>query len=82
MNAEDESRNPTRESTYVVYENRVHHRASVHEKSCRFVGQHGAVSKMFPPSGWYSGPFQTRKAAEWKADITGYEKIICSVCIG
>ena len=80
MTANVTNAGPIQQSTYVLYENRSNRQVTVHKNPCRFVGQHGFVSQTFPPTGWYTGPFKNRRSAEWKANLTGFQKFICSEC--
>lgn len=46
--------------SYIVYKNRVHNYASVHETSCGYVKQHGGVSSTTPPPAGITKGFAQR----------------------
>ena len=67
---------------YIIYEDWRTKWAVIHAMSCSRVGQHGGISRTYPPGTWYSGPFDTQRQAQWKinSDRAGWTQGFCSTC--
>ena len=67
--------------SYVIYKNRVHKYATVHQEVCGYVNMHGGVSRTSPPTGTYEVGFRQQRDAEREAeDIVrwkGWELKLC-----
>ena len=67
---------------YVVYQDMRWEQARIHKRSCRFIAQHGGVSRNYPPNTWYVGPFLSVEQAQWYLDayVPEWNHGACSYC--
>ena len=66
--------------TYIVYFNRIHCTARVHESSCNRPKVHGGGSTRVPPTGWYEEGIGSFEHALEVARRTGYTVLHCKTC--
>ncbi len=67
---------------YEVYVHRAG-KAYIHDANCRFLRQHGGVSRARPPTGRYSGVIENLDTA-WEIALAANkaETRTCTVCLG
>ena len=68
---------------YEVYVNHPNDKAYIHDANCRFLRQHGGVSRANPPTGRYSGVIEDLDDA-WQIALAANkaETRTCTVCLG
>ena len=68
---------------YEVYVNYPNDKAIIHDANCRFLRQHGGISRANPPTGRYSGVIEDLDTAwEYALAANKAETRTCTVCIG
>ena len=68
---------------FEVYVNYPNDKAIIHDANCRFLRQHGGVSRANPPTGHYSGLIEDLADAwDYARAENKTETRTCSVCIG
>lgn len=69
--------------TYEVYVNYPTDKAIIHASFCRFLRQHGGISRANPPTGHYSGVIENLDDAwDYALAENKTETRTCTVCIG